>query len=276
MNTFKIMRKSLKRKRILLDEFASFCSKDLLQYTLLINRISKHLMLILFLFFCMLYSFGQDNCPEIKHTQIFSLSPISKKVDRVNGLVFGVGHYPNSKVGKQTINGLNVDVSPIGLLVPFGLFYLPELIKNNNRIKINNDSIVSFSNYKSNSVIQMNGINLSTGAFITSVSQNGLNISLMNKFYNYNGLTINALAIHANKLNGCSFALYNGFNTQNGFTFGIFNESNYLKGVQLGMYNYSTTNKGIQIGVLNMSKSKGFQFGLWNINAKRSLPIINW
>ena len=39
------------------------------------------------------------------HSQIFSLSPISKKVDNVNGLVFGVGHYQNRHVEKQTING---------------------------------------------------------------------------------------------------------------------------------------------------------------------------
>lgn len=34
---------------------------------------------------------------------------------------------------------------------------------------------------------------------------------------------------------------------------------------------------GVQIGAVNQAKKlKGIQFGLWNVNEKRSLPIFNW
>lgn len=68
-----------------------------------------------FLLFLTLLSqsiFAQDTIPipvvdSIQtHTQIFSLSPISKRVEKVNGLVFGVGHYDNKFIKKQTINGV--------------------------------------------------------------------------------------------------------------------------------------------------------------------------
>ncbi|WP_262714039.1 LA_2272 family surface repeat-containing protein [Phaeocystidibacter marisrubri] len=33
---------------------------------------------------------------------------------------------------------------------------------------------------------------------------------------------------------------------------------------------------GVQIGLYNMAiELRGFQFGLWNVNGKRSLPLIN-
>lgn len=47
--------------------------------------------------------------------KIFSLSPISKRVKKVNGFALGVGHYENQKIQLQTINGLNVEVSPLSL-----------------------------------------------------------------------------------------------------------------------------------------------------------------
>lgn len=35
--------------------------------------------------------------------------------------------------------------------------------------------------------------------------------------------------------------------------------------------------KGLQIGIRNKSDNmKGIQIGLWNVNGKRKLPIINW
>jgi hypothetical protein len=34
---------------------------------------------------------------------------------------------------------------------------------------------------------------------------------------------------------------------------------------------------GMQLGILNLAEElRGFQIGLWNRNARRALPFINW
>jgi len=209
------------------------------------------------------------------HSQIFSLSPISKKVDKVNGLVFGVGHYQNRHVEKQTINGINVDVNPIGLGIPIFIIYLPEMIERGTFLsRIESDSIVKIdANYPR---IQMNGLNVSAGCFFTNSSINGLNISLLNRFNKMNGISVTPLGTQANVMNGFSVGIYNGFNNSNGLIIGLLNESMQLKGIQLGIYNSAHSLKGIQIGVFNMSRKNGLQLGIWNVNNKRSMPFINW
>ena len=54
------------------------------------------------------------------------------------------------------------------------------------------------------------------------------------------------------------------------------NES--FKGVEIGgLLNRSALGRGVQVGLLNVCKHlKGIQIGLWNVNSKRSLPIVNW
>ena len=82
--------------------------------------------------------FGQDTLnTNTLHQQFFSLSPISKKVGKVNGLAFGVGHVENRNVENQTINGLNLEANPAPLAIALIAFiyipYLPERIINNSR-----------------------------------------------------------------------------------------------------------------------------------------------
>jgi len=209
------------------------------------------------------------------HSQIFSLSPISKKVDKVNGVVFGVGHYQNKHIEKQTINGVNVDINPIGLGLPMFIIYLPDIINKGTLFERQySDAIVIIdTNYPR---IQMNGLNISAGCFFTNSSMNGLNISLLNRFNKMNGISVTPLGTQANVMNGISFGIYNGFNNCNGLSVGLLNESINTKGIQLGIYNSAHSLKGIQIGVFNMSKKNGFQLGIWNVNSKRSMPFINW
>jgi hypothetical protein len=34
---------------------------------------------------------------------------------------------------------------------------------------------------------------------------------------------------------------------------------------------------GLQIGIVNKSKNlRGIQIGIWNVNQKRKLPLLNW
>ncbi len=225
-------------------------------------------------------SFGQDTIAyQPTHTQIFSLSPISKKVDKVNGLVFGVGHVDNKRVKAQRINGLNLEVNPapiVGALIAcVALIYLPDIIKNNT---FKSDSINKFKieDFKSTPDLRLNGINISTGCFFIPTTINGLNISLGNKFKRFNGLSIAPLGTIAGDFNGLGIGFLNTNTNLNGVSLGIYNQTFLLKGLQFGMINQVKTSHGIQIGIYNRSYSRGLQLGFWNKNSKHSFPLINF
>ncbi|WP_264536048.1 LA_2272 family surface repeat-containing protein [Flavobacterium sp. N1736] len=233
------------------------------------------------------YSYSQNSVliqkdSVILHSQIFSLSPISKKVDKVNGLVFGLGHIENKNIEYQTINGINIEANPAPAAGAFYAFiclmHLDEKIRNN---KINGIVKTTDEDFKIKSVryapdLQLNGLNISSGCFFTMTSMNGLNISAGNKFNNFNGLSITVLGTIADHQNGLSLGIYNANNDLTGSTIGIYNLSYQLSGLHLGVFNQTRINRGLQIGILNKSNSKGFQLGLWNINNKRSMPFLNW
>jgi hypothetical protein len=233
------------------------------------------------------YSYGQnsvliENDPVELHSQIFSLSPMSKKVDKVNGFVFGVGHVENKNVEHQTINGLNMEANPapvVGAFYAFmSLMYMDEIIKNNKKsdsIK-NTEDYYRIKNMNHSPHLKLNGLNISTGCFFTTTSMNGLNVSAGNKFNNFNGLSVTILGTISDHQNGLSIGIYNANNNLAGSTVGIYNQSYQLSGLHLGIFNQTRINRGVQIGVLNKSNSKGFQLGLWNVNNKRSMPFLNW
>ena len=80
------------------------------------------------------------------------------------------------------------------------------------------------------------------------------------------GLDINAvMSMGDSKVTGISFStLQNNHETVNGLSLAILsNNSQYCNGVQIGLFN-------------TCANLRGFQIGLWNKNAKRSLPFINW
>lgn len=216
--------------------------------------------------------------------QIFAVSPMSKRIESVNGLALGFGHVENKMVAKQTINGLNLEVNPApipGAFVAFmTLMYLPEILRKNHSVydvkDIKNGEQLKIQNWIHTPNLQVNGLNVSSGCFFTTTSMNGLNISLGNKFKDFNGLSIAPLGTISNNHSGAAIGFYNANNRLNGFSIGILNQSYRLNGVHFGIVNYSKTNKGLQVGVFNKSYSKGFQLGLWNVNSKRKLPLLNW
>lgn len=268
-----------------------FCTKsDLKKYTKMINRILRKSFSFILLFFFSLHGFSQENETQTDtlRTQVFSLSPMSKYTENVNGLVVGFGHLDNKFATTQTINGANIEANPapaVGVLMAFmSLMYIDRVIKNNipsriERMERRKDKEKYFHEVKDMetlSELQLNGINLSTGCFFKRTSMNGLNISVGNHFKNFNGLSISALGTIANTQNGASVGILNMNNSQNGFSIGIVNHSVALKGVQFGVYNRVKTAKGLQVGIVNRSFSKSFQVGIWNKNKKRSFPLINW
>ena len=243
----------------------------------------KTKILALLLFFS-IKGFSQDSLQVSKlRSQLFSLSPISKKVDNVNGLTFGIGHIDNKKIVSQTINGMNLEVNPApiaGALVGFMMImHTPEFIKAHKRdksIAVDDERFMKIKDWTTTPHLKLNGLNLSTGCFFTTTSMNGLNISLGNKFNNFNGISLAPLGTLAGKQNGLSVGIINGNNQLSGAAFGIYNQSQDLNGLHFGIINRAKRNDGLQVGVYNKSFSKGFQLGIWNVNSKRSLPLINW
>ncbi len=117
---------------------------------------------------------------------------------------------------------------------------------------------------------------LLTGCFFTATNMDGLNISLGNKFKNFNGLSIAPLGTISDKLNGVSIGIINANTNLKGATFGLYNQTYELKGFQFGIVNQVQNSSGIQIGIINKSYSRGLQLGIWNKNSNHSFPILNW
>lgn len=266
------------------EDLSIFISKELKSYSSLINRLMRKMFAksyLVFFMFISVCSYAQnDSISYEMHTQIFSLSPISKKVDKVNGLVFGAGHFENRNIENQTINGLNLEINgaPIaGAFIGFiAIMYLPEVIKNNNVPITGKNDFEKIENWKITPYLKINGINISTGCFFTRTSMNGLNVSLANKYNDFNGVSITAIGNISDNHNGIAIGLLNANNNLKGMNVGVFNLTYELKGLHIGVVNYVKINKGFQIGVFNRSYSKGLQVGIWNVNNKRSLPFINW
>ncbi len=230
------------------------------------NKVLKFLLLLV-----TIKSFSQDSIVEKKcHSQIFSLSPISKKVDKVNGLTFGVGHYENRNIKKQTVNGINLEANPVGFLSPLIIF-----MSLDERFEIKN----VFDQTNQTQII-VNGLNITTGGFMsTNAEMNGLNISTLTITKLQNGLSFSLIANANIKTNGISIVgLYNYNENLNGVSIALLNKSVNFNGMQIGIKNHcSNQMTGIQIGLVNISdKTKGLQIGLLNINKKRALPFINF
>jgi len=215
----------------------------------------KILILIMVLFATTL-GFSQQQRDSL-HSQIFSLTPLSRKVDKVNGVAFGLGHgFDKDKVA--TINGLNLEINPI-IVLEIG-FLDPE--------KLTNDTIT----------LRHNGLHISTFGFLGNVAHNGVAISACSVTYSSNGLSVTALYNMSKNLNGLHIAgITNSTDRAVGLLIAPVNSADVFKGFQLGIYNKSDDMTGVQIGLFNKTgKAKGIQLGLWNKNEKRSLPFINW
>jgi hypothetical protein len=154
---------------------------------------------------------------------------------------------------------------------------LPEIIEKNAKkqdTSPKHDFVIKNWNYTPD--LKINGFNLSTGCFFTTTNMNGLNISLGNKFKNFNGLSIAPLGTISDKINGVSIGIFNINTNLKGASFGFYNQTYELKGLQTGIANQVEKNKGIQLGIFNKSYSRGLQLGIWNKNCDHSFPIINW
>ena len=140
--------------------------------------------------------------------RIFSLSPIHRRVKKVNGLTLGVGHFRNSRIKFQEVNGLNIEASPIAAgLITFGIGITIESFF----VAARKDPFESFS--LSRTVlkqdddilnIRVNGLNISSGGFLQGAQVNGFNICVVSVMNKMNGVSVTGAILSAGKMNGIS------------------------------------------------------------------------
>ena len=83
--------------------------------------------------------------------------------------------------------------------------------------------------------------------------------------YIINGLDITLAGSFFSVINGASISL-------------LINKQDAVSGLTIApVGNHNIYCRGVQIGLINTcSDLKGFQIGLWNVNQRRKLPLINW
>lgn len=212
--------------------------------------------------FSSLTIFGQEQTTSESGTsKIIAFTPLSSNISDVNGLAIGIGldgDFSSESKNFQTINGLNLDVNPLGFLIL--CFY--------DTSKAQNTSTKA----------QINGLSLSLAGNLRDVSNTGVGISMYNYGMDMNGAFVSLVSNDVEELNGLAVSIFgNHANSGRGLFVGGFNSADDFKGMQVGVYNKMQTGFGIQIGLINISKStSGLQLGFWNRNGKRTMPFINF
>ncbi|MNY11774.1 hypothetical protein D3C86_1448220 [compost metagenome] len=98
---------------------------------------------------------------------------------------------------------------------------------------------------------RVNGISLPGTGNAGSYEINGVAIGLVGHLHNsVNGISVAAMINAAQRHNGIQTTLFT-------------NQCYQMNGIQVGIFNTS-------------KKTRGFQIGLWNVNERRKLPLINW
>ena len=202
----------------------------------------KLLFLLLFLFPC--HIFSQNDSVRANKKYIVYYSP--SEATEVNGLMFNFWLKDLDNIGVKfpRINGIEVDLNLANMIVtPMAIVHT--LLDSTSRSPLTNRiDTIKYQNFK-----QINGLHFGLGSMENSVT---------------NGLGVNLGGSYLNKTNGVILSVINQNYEINGLSIGlIFNGVVNCNGIQIGLIN-------------NCKKLKGFQFGLWNKNQKRSLPFINW
>lgn len=173
-------------------------------------------------------------------------------VDQVNGLMFNF--WPKDVSQKKlkegtadlpTTNGLEINLNPLGPFAAGAIFFYHFIEpKTWEPVKDTMDMQV-VKNFKKINGVQIAFLN------IEPTVMNGIEIHMAGSYGTLvNGVSVGLIVNKRYRLNGLGVAV-------------VGNHDAIVNGVQVGLFNTA-------------SKLKGFQFGLWNKNEKRSLPFINW
>lgn len=203
-------------------------------------------LLIIISLILQITSFSQEfETNEVRLKQRYGIGFLPSTAENIYGLAIGIigSEAICNKYYTKKSHGLNIQILGQGIVSPFYVFN-----DKLNFIYADFDSII-YGDSTAIKRVKHNGLILATfGTFSEEI--NGISISPWMSINNkVNGVSINALANNIHTINGLALAFYN--------------------------IAYRT--EGLQIGLLNRTKYlNGFQFGLWNVNNKRRLPILNW
>ncbi|OJJ22582.1 hypothetical protein BKI52_07845 [marine bacterium AO1-C] len=180
--------------------------------------------------------------PKVKN--VLGFTPANAQ--KMNGVALGVSftnRLLKSETGQKAlvINGLNMGLNPFSL---YASLFAEEFRPYERDIEYYDKVLVPASEG------QINGVSVSV------FHSNAIKIQ---------GLAIAASVTSVDEINGVSVS-------------GVSNLAYKLRGVSVAIVKNSVVQAhGIQIGLYNKAVDlRGFQFGLWNVNGRRSLPFINW
>jgi hypothetical protein len=167
---------------------------------------------------------------------------LPSNVDTINGL--SIGLLSATFTGRSlTIRGVNVNVDLLSAFATlYGLFEIPL----DNRVIDLPDS-----DQENDRRYHLSGVSLSAGGLIPGWRVKGVCLN--------GGICI---------ISAASGLLVTGTQNQTG----------EFNGVEIsGLRNKSIKGRGMQVAIINVCRDfKGVQLGLWNVNSKRRLPLINW
>jgi hypothetical protein len=206
---------------------------------------SKVIVLFLMSFLCSDLK-AQVEPPKTRNGLWFLYS----KAKTINGIGLSVNALSDTEPYlNTTVNGLNLQIDPIMFMAAsIALVHLidPEF---RNRYSYGEDSMRTDSIRGFLPHLVTNGVNIKFTSAVTEKT---------------NGLNIHLIDISDNSTNGMVISFAGKRNVVNGFAIAAFsNVDKTVRGVQMGLFN-------------KVHRLKGFQLGLWNINQKRSMPLINW
>lgn len=161
--------------------------------------------------------------------------------NEVNGISLGV-HTGNINGKKIKVNGLNINADMGSMFITmFSTLHFFDAAN----VKVLSDTLAA------DGKISINGFGISAGGIMYGKR--------------LNGLFVNGGICESNIAKGI-------------FITGGLNYFQSMKGISIGgIRNTAVKCTGLQIGLINSCKYlKGLQLGLWNVNNKRKMPLINW
>ena len=232
----------------------------------------KNLILVLFLLAFCSSAYSQDK-PKRKH--YFPIWTYHQDNITINGISLGL--YTDFMKNSQTnTNGIKLEL--------IGTGFIMSLMVASPSFELSSSEIISTKNdkYKKTDFSErINGIYLSgTGSFCNCLV-NGISLGFLGQSnIQVNGFSASLMVNYAEVHNGMQSAFFtnDSFIMKGVQVAGIQNHLYIGNGLQLAFINNAVIEfKGIQIGVFNRSSNlRGIQIGLWNVNQKRKMPIINW
>ncbi len=161
----------------------------------------------------------------------------------VYGLMFNV--FPKETGEYPSIYGMELHLNPIGLLAPFVMIVHSIDPATHGPMSHALPDTIDYGEYKKIYGLQAGLINMEPSVIY--------------------GLDINASGSFESIVNGATIsAVMNKHDIANGLTVAV-------------IANHDIRCRGLQVSLVNTCQDlRGFQFGLWNKNQKRSLLLINW